>query len=92
MKTEYDKRGDIYYWSLMETVGENENIRNFVKTEFSEYIQSKKKKVMFIDCLTFLFTNIFMKLSSLDSEEIEYLLVFHNDIEFLNENGLLHIF
>ena len=88
MKTEYDKRGDIYYWSLLETVDENEIIRNFVKTEFSEYIQSKKKKkVMFVDCLTFLFTNLFMKLSSLDDDELEHLLVFHNDIEFLNENG-----
>ena len=89
MKTHYDQEHDLYYWGLEKTLKPNEEIENFIKSNFIEYLKSKKnKRRSYLYCLTYLFTHLFSLIEELDSEELEQLIAFQGDMDFINEIGL----
>ena len=88
MKINYDRKNDLYYWELNKSLKQYEEIENFIKLNFIEYLQSKKnKRKSYLYCLTYLFTHLFSLIEELDSEELEQLIAFQGDMDFINEIG-----
>ena len=88
MKTNYDRKNDLYYWELNKSLKQYEEIENFIKANFEEYLKSKKnKRKSYLYCLTYLFTHLFSLIEELDNEELEQLIAFQGDLDFINEIG-----
>ena len=88
LKINYDLKNDLYYWELGKYLESNESMENFIKDNFVNYIKSKKnKRRSYIYCLTYLFTHLFSLIEDLDNDELEQLMTFQSDIDFINEIG-----
>ena len=88
LKINYDLKNDLYYWELGKYLESNESMENFIKDNFANYIKSKKnKRRSYIYCLTYLFTHLFSLIEDLDNDELEQLMTFQSDIDFINEIG-----
>jgi len=88
LKINYDLKNDLYYWELGKYLESNESMENFIKDNFEEYLKSKKnKRRAYLYCLTYLFTHLFSLIEELDNEELEQLIAFQGDMDFINEIG-----